>query len=112
MLDMARRDVLPVTAAYTARRKTEADLLAIPAMTEDSEKLRKILANLYDRINRLEYTISEAEKTTGTSRQAQFYKENVLTAMNHLREVADTAEKVVPSDLWPFPTYASLLFGV
>ncbi len=112
MLDMARRDILPVVAEYTARRKTEADLLSIPAMTEDSEKLRKILTNLYDRINRLEYVMNEALSVSGTSCQAQFYKNSVLTAMRNLRETADAAEKVIPSDMWPFPTYASLLFGV
>lgn len=32
--------------------------------------------------------------------------------MNNLRKAADAAERVTPSRMWPFPTYAALLFGV
>ncbi|MBE6637885.1 MAG: glutamine synthetase type III [Ruminococcaceae bacterium] len=112
MLDMARRDILPVVAEYTAKRKTEADLLMIPAMINDSEKLKSILADLYDRIDCLAIAVEQAPKVSQTSCQAQFYKDSVLTAMKNLREVADAAEKCIPSDKWPFPTYATLLFGV
>ena len=32
-------------------------------------------------------------------------RDNVIPAMNAVREVADRLEKVIPDDLWPLPTY-------
>jgi glutamine synthetase len=32
--------------------------------------------------------------------------------MNELREVVDELETVVPSDIWPYPTYGEILYSV
>ena len=37
-------------------------------------------------------------------------RNNVIPAMNAVREVADRMEKVIPDDLWPLPTYRDMLF--
>ena len=37
-------------------------------------------------------------------------RDNVIPAMNAVREVADRLEKVIPDDLWPLPTYRDMLF--
>ena len=37
-------------------------------------------------------------------------RNNVIPAMNAVREVADRMEKVIPDDMWPLPTYRDMLF--
>ena len=36
----------------------------------------------------------------------------LIPAMDGLREQCDEAELLMPKDLWPFPGYGELLFGV
>ena len=44
--------------------------------------------------------------------QAFFYKDKVKTAMEALRVPADKLEVLVDKKVWPFPTYADLIFEV
>ena len=41
-----------------------------------------------------------------------FYKDEVKTAMEVLRIPADKLEVLVDKKVWPFPTYADLIFEV
>ena len=36
----------------------------------------------------------------------------IFADMNELREVVDELETVVPSDIWPYPTYGEILYSV
>jgi glutamine synthetase len=42
--------------------------------------------------------------------QAQYYRQQVVTAMENARTVADTLELMVDDKLWPFPKYPEMLF--
>ena len=44
--------------------------------------------------------------------QAFCYREEVMTAMEALRVPADELEMLVDKNIWPFPTYADLIFEV
>ena len=41
---------------------------------------------------------------------AVYARDNQLTAMAKVRDVADRLEKVVADDLWPLPKYSEILF--
>ena len=41
---------------------------------------------------------------------AVYARDNQLTALADVREVADRMERVVPDDLWPLPKYSEILF--
>ncbi len=41
---------------------------------------------------------------------AKYMRDRVVPAMNEVREVADTLEKIVADDLWPLPKYHEILF--
>ncbi|MDE7258589.1 MAG: glutamine synthetase type III, partial [Lachnospiraceae bacterium] len=43
---------------------------------------------------------------------ARFYRDEIFAAMQSLRAVVDELETITPENLWPFPTYTELLFGV
>ena len=60
----------------------------------------------------VEQNLEAAQEVDTNEAKALFYKEKVVVSMDKLRKSADLAEKLTPSDQWPFPTYATLLFGV
>ncbi len=41
---------------------------------------------------------------------AQHAREQVIPAMNAVRDVADRLERILPDDYWPLPTYREMLF--
>ncbi len=43
-------------------------------------------------------------------KEAVYMRDEVLTAMEDVREVADRLEKLVADDLWPLPKYSEMLF--
>ena len=43
-------------------------------------------------------------------KQAILFRDRVLPAMAKLRATADKLETICPKDVWPFPTYADILF--
>jgi glutamine synthetase len=41
---------------------------------------------------------------------AKYLRDQVIPAMEGVREVADRLERIVADDLWPLPRYAEILF--
>ena len=46
----------------------------------------------------------------GVQKEAVYMRDEVLTAMDDVRDVADRLEKLVADDLWPLPKYSEMLF--
>ena len=44
--------------------------------------------------------------------KAQMYHDKILRIMADIRKYADSAESVMPSDFWPYPSYGDLLFNI
>ena len=44
--------------------------------------------------------------------QAVFYRDEVKTAMDALREPVDKLEMIVDKEMWPMPSYGDLIFEV
>jgi glutamine synthetase len=61
-------------------------------------------------ISQLEKAATKARKVADAIKQARFYRDEVIPAMEALRVVADKLENEVDADLWPVPTYADMLF--
>jgi glutamine synthetase len=41
---------------------------------------------------------------------AKYIRDEVIPAMDGVREVADRLERIVAEDLWPLPRYSEILF--
>jgi glutamine synthetase len=41
---------------------------------------------------------------------AKYIRDDVIPAMDGVREVADRLERIVAEDLWPLPRYSEILF--
>ena len=63
-------------------------------------------------LEKLEADIEKAATIEDTLKLARFHHDVVFADMNELREVVDELEVVVPSDIWPYPTYGEILYSV
>ena len=52
----------------------------------------------------------EHESAGSTHKHAKYMRDTVVPLMATLRDIGDKLETVVPSDLWPLPTYREMLF--
>ncbi len=115
MLEMARQEILPACLMYT---KALADGVAIkktlgikaPNELATVNKLNALTEELMERIDELASVtdVPEADQFA----VGMYYKDNVIPAMESLRETADTLEGLVAKEYWPFPTYTDLLYSV
>jgi glutamine synthetase len=120
MLHMAKRQIIPAVIQFTAGvansiQKIKA--VSSKASTDAQEELLIELTKSFDgfakNIAGLEQALEDVEKIPGdTLKHAQYYRDVVFTAMNRLRFDGDKLETMVDDKVWPFPTYADILFNV
>ena len=76
------------------------------------EQASKLTFDMDERLEKLEADIEKAKELTDTYDLAKFHHDVIFADMNELREVVDELETVVPSDIWPYPTYGEILYSV
>jgi glutamine synthetase len=115
MIEMARRSIFPAVSSYASSlARNAAALAALGATSAPQEKRAKRIAELaselYEETEKLEKVLGDAQAIEDTFTQAKAYREKVVPQMASLRSKADTLEKLVAKDVWPFPGYEELLF--
>lgn len=113
MLGMLRRQVLPAAQRY----QTElAQLVAATATAgrEDAAAARQ-LTDLMGIIGRLRAAGDEIERALtppvgDAERHARQIRAQLVPAMERARAASDALEELIPTGLWPLPTYAEMLF--
>ena len=77
------------------------------------QEINENIAQFHKALKHLEEVAEQAQLLQGSSRsQAVFCRDYVFEAMQALRVPADALEMLVDEDVWPFPTYGKLLFGI
>ena len=117
MIDMASKQIIPAVIGYT---KQLADtVIAVKEAGADpvvqSALLSEVSSHLLEMQKALEELKAAERKVhvlTNAREKAFFYREKVTSAMENLRTYADRLEVLVDKSIWPFPTYADLLFEV
>ncbi|TSA55726.1 MAG: glutamine synthetase type III, partial [Planctomycetaceae bacterium] len=115
MLNIAKRQILPACIEYSSSlgdavcSVSDAGVDAGP-QKELLKDVCGLIAAMKKNISQLEKVAAKAGKIADAIKQARFYRDEVIPAMEALREVADKLESVVDADLWPIPTYADMLF--
>ena len=119
MTDMIRKQIYPAVERYVHELLTNVQMkknVAAGASSRSEEALIQKLSALNDELtvktDDLHSLIAEAEAGQEIEELSHFYHDRVLTVMDEIRALADEAETCVPKDIWPFPTYADLLFSV
>jgi len=119
-LSMAKTEILPATINYVSSLASSIVTINSTGIKVDTSAQEKLLTeasvlngNLSSAISLLETKVSLAQAAKESIlEQAELYRDEVYTAMCSVRKYADELEVLCDSKLWPFPTYADLLFRV
>jgi glutamine synthetase len=116
-VDMAQKGVFPASTDYAASlARDAASLAAINAISSPQEKrsrkLAELCGELFDATAKLETVLADAQKVEEPFAQAKAYSDKVRPAMEAARAAADSLEKLVAKDKWPYPGYGEMLFNL
>ena len=118
MLDMAKKLYLPAASKYAKELAEIVSLKKAAGGVDDSyesellAKVSSLTASIYNKVKALDKAVIEAKNVSETGALALYYRNTVFQAMSELRENVDELEGCVPSEVWPVPSYADLLFSV
>ena len=117
MIDMVRKQITPAVIRYSttvAQSAAAVKSVSADASVQESylAEISKNLVDMNQALTKLEKVTAQAASIEEPKAQAIAYRDEVFTAMAELRKPADALEMLVDKDVWPFPTYADLLFNV
>lgn len=118
MVRMAKNEIYPVVLEFlqkTAKTCNELKLAGIESefIYNDLQKITKLASSMNTCTKALEEAIAKFDEHSGSaSGKAIMARDEVVVAMNELREVVDTIEEEIDANIWPIPTYIDLLFGI
>ncbi|MBN2852065.1 MAG: glutamine synthetase III [Clostridia bacterium] len=119
-LSMAKTQILPATINYStsiAKSMISIKSTGVPVDVSAQENLLSKVSSLNGSLSKaiaaLEEKLAVAHDSDGTLLlHAEAYRDQVIPAMSEVRKYADQLEVITDVTLWPFPTYADLLFRV
>ena len=117
MLDMTRRLLIPSmndgVSHFCRTLRDSSDCKLAGARIKEAAKEAVMRCDaLYGAAEKLEQTHHALKKYKDAGDAARFCRDELLPAMDALRDAADRAETLCPKDLWRVPTYEELLFGI
>ncbi len=119
MISMAGRKYIPAVIRYTTRLADSINAIrsACPGIdvTVQEELLAKtmgLLTSVKEALEELKSKDAIAVEKSEGKEMAEYFRAEVVPAMEALRAPVDELEMLVDSDLWPVPTYAKLLFEI
>ena len=118
LIEMMNREVVPCIVEFTDKLcRAALNKNSIGGVNSDVE--RELIARLsaankeiFTLTGELKMCVASAEKTNDVLEKAILYHDNILKLMEDIRVFADSAESVVPSEYWPYPSYGELLFNI
>ncbi len=119
MIGLVKKDIMAAACEYqftlaeTINAK-KATGLAISSGTEEAllTKAASLTESLAGGLAALEADVDKDRETEDALALARYEHDVVFADMNLLRETVDQLESIVPSDIWPFPTYGEILYSV
>lgn len=117
MLDMAKKDILPSVSRFTktlletiSRKKA----LGIDASYEEGfvQKISSKLKEAYTALEDLDSKTKTFSEIEDFKKAAFYVRDEIIPAMDALREPCDVMETLTDASEWPFPTYGKLLYGI
>ncbi len=120
MISMAKTEILPAAFKFSKElsdtiNSVKATGMSVEVSAQSSllKELSPVLSSFASNINSLKKALDKASaETSDLLKQAEAYSKIVVHAMEALRADADRLEAIIPKDIYPFPTYAELLFNI
>jgi glutamine synthetase len=104
---IARTQLLPAAIRHLAMLRAAGD--GVTAVESLSGEVGEMIEELTFAIRKLEEKNDTPEELEGLE-WAKYIRDEVIPAMDGVREVADRLERIVAEDLWPLPRYSEILF--
>lgn len=116
-LDLARRYVFPAaskSAESYARAAASLAAIGAPSVAQEqrARRLASLTGHLIEESDRLEISLSDAQRIEDSLAGAQSYRDGVIPRMDALRNVCDELERLMPKYDWPMPNYEDLLYSL
>jgi glutamine synthetase len=111
LIDIVERQLLPATLDYSLKLSKIAEKTGSNAAKNSLKRIIILSDALYEKREALKKAIADAAGDNAYD-TATNYRENVVHLMEEARGIVDEIEQVVPSDVWPVPVYADLLFRI
>lgn len=119
MLDMAGKQIIPAVIRYSgdlARSLNEVRTACpeadLSVQTELVMEVSSLLAAMRTAMTEIQKAIGKAGVMSDMKARAHFCYDEMVPAMNRLREPADRLEMIVDKEYWPFPSYGDMIFEV
>ena len=93
-------------------KKAADETVACGYETQTLRKLSVLNDSICMKTDELETDLLSVQNATDTTAQACAIRDKLLPGMKELRVFCDLAETRMPKQLWPYPSYADLLFSV
>lgn len=117
MTEITNKQIIPAIVGYLNKlSQTHLNLkncgIENQAIVSKIEKVSQCLCSTEELTQKLESALKELDEQKNSFNKASFSQNTILSLMNMLREQVDLAEKFVPKNEWPMPTYTDLLYRV
>lgn len=117
MLDMAKKDILPSVSRFTKtllETISSKKALGIDASYEEGfvQKISSKLKEAYTALEDLDSKTKTFSDIEDFEKAAFYVRDEIIPAMDALREPCDVMETLTDASEWPFPTYGKLLYGI
>ncbi len=111
---MAQTMVLPAAMRYLSDLLATAGSadgvgLAAEGVMATARQVNELIDQLTAKLGVLAEQNQELGGDDVTSK-AHHMRDDIVPAMTEVRDVVDRLERIIPDDLWPFPTYREMLF--
>ncbi len=118
MINIASKTLIPAVISYIT--SLASSVVAVKAACDcDVSVQTELLCECSDLLSEAKVALSKLEQVTDTAlameegkAQAEYYRDEVKTAMTALRAPIDKLEIIVDKKVWPFPSYGDLIYEV
>ena len=119
MIDIASKHIIPAVITYITSLansinevKRACEFVDVSVQTELLEEASKLLVETRKSLKALIEITDKADTVQKGRVQAEFFRDEVVPAMEQLRLPVDKLEMIVNKEMWPMPSYGDLLFEV
>ena len=119
MIDMASKKYIPAVIKYTKMLadsinsvKAACPQADISVQTDILTKISSLLAQAQSALYKLKEADAIGSKMKDVKEQAEFFKDDISTAMENLRKPIDELEVLIDKEAWPVPSYGDMIFEV
>ena len=117
MIEMGKKEIYPAVNDYIMDLCSSIEMKKAAGASCAGEKdlVAKLSAAndaLYFKANEIDKLLIEAKDIECLRKQAEFFANEVVPAMQEMRAYADEMEVSTAKEYWPYPTYGEILFSV